>query len=56
MDFICNMLVLKVVVIWNGKCCMLEGDNLVLGDIVLLEVGDKVFVDLCLLCSYGLVI
>ena len=56
MDSIRNMLALKAAVIRNGKRRTLEGDNLVPGDIVLLEAGDKVPADLRLLRSHGLAI
>jgi magnesium-transporting ATPase (P-type) len=54
MDAIRHMLALRASVIREGKRQTVTGDQLVPGDIVLLEAGDKVPADLRLLKTHGL--
>lgn len=54
MDAIRHMLALRAAVIRDGKRQTIKGEQLVPGDIVLLEAGDKVAADLRLLESHGL--
>jgi len=54
MDAIRHMLALRAAVIRDGKRQTIKGDQLVPGDIVLLESGDKVPADLRLLECHGL--
>ena len=54
MDAIRHMLALRAAVIRGGKRQTIKGEQLVPGDIVLLEAGDKVAADLRLLESHGL--
>ena len=54
MDAIRHMLALRAAVIRDGKRQTIMGEQLVPGDIVLLEAGDKVPADLRLLESHGL--
>lgn len=54
MEAIRHMLALKAAVIRDGKRQTIKGEQLVPGDIVLLEAGDKVPADLRLLKSHGL--
>ena len=54
MDAIRHMLALQAAVLRDGQRQTIEGENLVAGDIVLLEAGDKVPADLRLLQSHGL--
>lgn len=54
MDAIRNMLALQASVIRDGKRQSIPGEQLVPGDIVLLEAGDKVPADLRLLTTHGL--
>jgi len=54
MDAIRHMLALRAAVIRDGKRQTIKGEELVPGDIVLLEAGDKVPADLRLLESHGL--
>jgi magnesium-transporting ATPase (P-type) len=54
MDTIRHMLALRASVIREGKRQTVTGDQLVPGDIVLLEAGDKVPADLRLLKTHGL--
>ena len=54
MDAIRHMLALRAAVIRDGKRQTIKGEQLVPGDIVLLEAGDKVPADLRLLESHGL--
>ncbi len=54
MDAIRQMLAPNAAVIRNGERATVPGENLVPGDIVLLEAGDKVPADLRLLQSHGL--
>ena len=53
MDAIRHMLALRAAVIRDGKRQTIMGEQLVPGDIVLLEAGDKVPADLRLLESHG---
>ncbi|WP_373492470.1 cation-transporting P-type ATPase [Parasphingorhabdus sp.] len=54
MDAIRQMLALRANVIRQGERHSIEGEELVPGDIVLLEAGDKVPADLRLLTAYGM--
>lgn len=54
MDAIRHMLALRAAVIRDGKRQTINGEQLVPGDIVMLEAGDKVPADLRLLDSHGL--
>jgi magnesium-transporting ATPase (P-type) len=54
MEAIRHMLALRASVIRNGKRQTIQGEELVPGDIVLLEAGDKLPADLRLLKSHGL--
>ena len=54
MDAIRNMLAPRAAILRNGKRYTVAGEELVPGDIVLLEAGDKVPADLRLLKSHGL--
>jgi magnesium-transporting ATPase (P-type) len=54
MDAIRHMLALRAAVIRDGKRQIINGEQLVPGDIVLLEAGDKVPADLRLLENHGL--
>lgn len=54
MDAIRHMLAPHANVIRNGERISIEGDQLVPGDIVLLEAGDKVPADLRMLSAHGL--
>lgn len=54
MDAIRHMLALRAAVIRDGKRQTIKGEELVPGDVVLLEAGDKVPADLRLLKSHGL--
>ena len=54
MEAIRHMLALRASVIREGKRQIIGGEELVPGDIVLLEAGDKLPADLRLLKSYGL--
>lgn len=54
MDAIRHMLALRASVIREGKRLTIMGEQLVPGDIVLLEAGDKVPADLRLLKTHGL--
>ena len=54
MEAIRHMLALRAAVIRDGKRQTIPGEQLVPGDIVLLEAGDKVPADLRLLKSHGL--
>ena len=54
MDAIRHMLASHANVIRGGKRISIEGDQLVPGDIVLLEAGDKVPADLRLLTAHGM--
>ena len=54
MDAIRNMLALRASVIRDGKRQSIQGEQLVPGDIVLLEPGDKVPADMRLLKTHGL--
>lgn len=54
MEAIRRMLALRAAVIRDGKRQTIKGEQLVPGDIVLLEAGDKVPADLRLLDSHGL--
>jgi len=54
MDAIRHMLAPHANVIRGGARMSIEGENLVLGDIVLLEAGDKVPADLRLFSAHGL--
>ena len=56
MDSIRQMLALKAAVIRNGKRRTVAGEELVPGDVVLLEAGDKVPADIRLLSSHSLAI
>ncbi len=56
MDSIRQMLALKAAVIRNGKRLTVAGEELVPGDVVLLEAGDKVPADIRLLSSHSLAI
>lgn len=54
LDAIKEMLSLKAAVIRGGKRISVQGDNLVVGDIVLLEAGDKIPADIRLIKIHGL--
>ncbi|MCW9028503.1 MAG: HAD-IC family P-type ATPase, partial [Kangiella sp.] len=54
LDAIKNMLALKAAVIRNGERKTVAAEELVPGDMVLLEAGDKVPADLRLIQSHGL--
>jgi len=54
MDAIRHMLILRANVIRGGERITIDGEQLVPGDIVLLEAGDKIPADLRLLTTYGL--
>lgn len=54
MDAIRDMLALRAAVIRDGRRQTLKGEQLVPGDVVLLEAGDKVPADLRLLETHGL--
>lgn len=54
MDAIRHMLAPRANVIRDGERVTIDGEQLVPGDIVLLEAGDKIPADLRLLSSYGL--
>lgn len=56
MDSIRRMLALKAAVIRNGKRRTVAGEELVPGDVVLLEAGDKVPADIRLMTSHSLAI
>lgn len=56
MDAIRQMLALRAAVLRDGQRHTVPGEELVLGDIVLLEAGDKVPADLRLFKSHGLAI
>jgi len=54
LDAIRHMLALRANAIRSGERIMIDGEQLVPGDIVLLEAGDKVPADLRLLTAHGL--
>jgi len=56
MDAIRHMLAPHANVIRDGERISIEGENLVPGDIVLLEAGDKVPADLRLLATHGMAV